>query len=66
MGLLQGLNRRGITVVLVTHEHDIAGFATRVIGFRDGRVVSDETNPRPVDAGNGCTIKRRSEPVETP
>jgi len=66
MGLLQGLNAHGITVVLVTHEHDIAGFASRVIGFRDGRVVSDETNPRPVDAGNGCTIKRRSEPVETP
>jgi len=66
MGLLQGLNRRGITVVLVTHEHDIAGFATRVIGFRDGRVVSDEANARPADAGARLRdLERRSELVET-
>jgi putative ABC transport system ATP-binding protein len=39
-----------MTVVLVTHEHDIAEFATRVIGFRDGTVVDDRRNPRPADA----------------
>ena len=50
MGLLQQLNRNGMTVVLVTHEHDIAAFATRVIGFRDGAVVDDRRNPRPADA----------------
>jgi putative ABC transport system ATP-binding protein len=50
MGLLQALNRGGMTVVLVTHEHDIAEFATRIISFRDGHVVDDRVNPRPADA----------------
>ena len=50
MGLLQELNRAGMTVVLVTHEHDIAEFATRAISFRDGVVVDDRINPHPADA----------------
>ncbi|MEN9316784.1 MAG: hypothetical protein RIS35_3177 [Pseudomonadota bacterium] len=41
MALLQQLNRDGMTVVLVTHEPDVAAFAGRVLTFRDGRVVSD-------------------------
>jgi putative ABC transport system ATP-binding protein len=49
MGLLQDLNRKGMTVVLVTHEHDIADFASRVISFRDGHVVDDRRGT-PVDA----------------
>ena len=44
MALLQELNREGITVVLVTHEADVAAFARRVIHFRDGRVVEDRVN----------------------
>jgi putative ABC transport system ATP-binding protein len=44
MALLQELNRQGMTVVLVTHEPDIARFARRILGFRDGRVVQDERN----------------------
>jgi len=43
MALLQELNRQGMTVVLVTHEPDIARFARRMLAFRDGRVVQDET-----------------------
>jgi putative ABC transport system ATP-binding protein len=50
MGLLQELNRHGMTVVLVTHEHDIAAFASRVVAFRDGHVVKDDVNARPADA----------------
>ena len=50
MGLLQELNRQGMTVVMVTHEPDVARFARRVLRFRDGRVVEDEANPRPQDA----------------
>jgi len=50
MGLLQQLNAGGMTVVLVTHEHDIASFASRVIGFRDGHMVNDERVARPADA----------------
>jgi putative ABC transport system ATP-binding protein len=41
MALLQALNEQGLTVVLVTHEPDIAAYAKRQIGFRDGLVVSD-------------------------
>ena len=50
MGLLQQLNRQGMTVVLVTHEPDVACFARRVLRFRDGRLVEDEANARPADA----------------
>jgi putative ABC transport system ATP-binding protein len=43
MGIFQRLNReRGITVLLITHEHDIAEYGTRLIRFRDGRVVADQ------------------------
>jgi putative ABC transport system ATP-binding protein len=43
MEILQRLNREnGITIVLITHEHDISEYGHRVITFRDGRVVSDE------------------------
>ena len=50
MGLLQELNRGGMTVVLVTHEADVARFARRVLRFRDGRLVEDQANVRPDDA----------------
>jgi putative ABC transport system ATP-binding protein len=50
MGLLQQLNRGGMTVVLVTHEHDIATFASRVISFRDGHVKDDQRIAQPADA----------------
>ncbi len=43
MGIFQELNEEGKTVVLITHEHDIAEYARRVVAFRDGRIVSDET-----------------------
>jgi putative ABC transport system ATP-binding protein len=49
MALLQQLNREGITIVLVTHEHDVATFAKRIILFRDGLVVQDRPNA-PSDA----------------
>jgi putative ABC transport system ATP-binding protein len=40
MALFQELNRQGMTVVLVTHEADVARFARRVLRFRDGRLIS--------------------------
>jgi putative ABC transport system ATP-binding protein len=47
MGLLTRLNReRGLTVVMVTHEADIAAFADREVYFRDGRIFSDRQRPR--------------------
>ena len=42
MAILQELGRGGITILLVTHEPDIADFASRIIVMRDGRVRSDE------------------------
>ena len=50
MGLLQELNRGGLTVVLVTHEADVARFARRVLRFRDGHLVEDHINAKPEDA----------------
>jgi putative ABC transport system ATP-binding protein len=43
MGIFQSLNRdKGITVILVTHEHDVAQHAERIISVRDGLVANDE------------------------
>lgn len=42
MGVLQKLNDDGLTIVLVTHEHDIAQFARRILVFRDGTIRKDE------------------------
>jgi len=51
MSVFQSLNREsGITIVLVTHEPDIAEFASRVVTVRDGRIVSDRPVAWPRDA----------------
>jgi putative ABC transport system ATP-binding protein len=50
LALLQRLNRAGLTIVLVTHEPDIAVYAGRVLVFRDGRLLSDERRPAPQEA----------------
>ncbi len=49
MALFQELNRNGMTVILVTHEPDIARFSRRILRFLDGRLVADEANV-PVEA----------------
>ena len=50
MALLQRLNREGMTIVVVTHEPDVAQHADRILTFRDGRVVGDERVAAPQDA----------------
>ena len=45
MALFTELNRQGITIVLVTHENDIAAHAQRQVRFRDGRLISDQPTP---------------------
>jgi putative ABC transport system ATP-binding protein len=50
LALLQRLNRAGLTIVLVTHEPDIAAHAGRVLVFRDGRLLTDEHQAAPHDA----------------
>jgi len=65
IGVFQSLNRRGITIVLVTHEPDVARCARRTVTLRDGRIISDElayepaptqpawSSPAPVQRGAG-------------
>jgi len=48
MEIFQNLNDKGLTIVLVTHEHDVAQFAKRVLVFRDGKIrKNDPVSSRP-------------------
>lgn len=50
MALFQALNRTaGVAVLMVTHDPEVARFASRTLRFRDGRLVADEAHP-PADA----------------
>ncbi len=54
MNIFQRLNREmGITIIMITHEPDIASFAKRNIHFRDGRIVDDHENSARTVAGRG-------------
>jgi putative ABC transport system ATP-binding protein len=67
LGLLQRLNRDGLTIVLVTHEPDVAACAGRVLGFRDGRLRRDEIVAAPVDAAATLpTLTEEPEGVAVP
>jgi putative ABC transport system ATP-binding protein len=51
MNIFQRLNRdKGISIVVVTHEPDIAHYADRIVTFKDGKVLSDERVPEPRNA----------------
>jgi putative ABC transport system ATP-binding protein len=51
MKIFQDLNRtRGITIILITHSDEIAGYADRIVRFRDGQIVSDEPVVHPASA----------------
>jgi putative ABC transport system ATP-binding protein len=60
MEIFQSLNQKGITIILITHEKDIAAYAKRNITFRDGRIVRDE----PVLAPKKATEELLSLPSE--
>lgn len=47
MDIFQYLNKSGITIILITHEKDIASYAKRNITFRDGKIIKDEIVPNP-------------------
>lgn len=59
MAVFQELNREGVTIVLVTHEPDIALHTKRVVRFRDGRLIQDNAVEKPLDARE--LIKARME-----
>jgi putative ABC transport system ATP-binding protein len=52
MALFQALNEQGITVIIVTHEPDIAQYAHRVIEVRDGQIMKDHAVAAPRSAAN--------------
>jgi len=46
MALMTNLNAQGITIIVITHEDEVAAYAQRVIEFKDGRIISDTRNER--------------------
>lgn len=44
MGLLERVNEAGRTIIVITHEHEVAQHARRVVTMRDGKIISDEAN----------------------
>ncbi len=54
MAIFQGLWRAGITVVLVTHEADVAAYASRVVHMKDGLILSDKTQQPKLAAPEGA------------
>jgi putative ABC transport system ATP-binding protein len=58
MALFQQLNREGMTVLVVTHEQDVADFASRVVRFRDGKVLSDTRQEPRLAAGALAALDR--------
>jgi putative ABC transport system ATP-binding protein len=56
MKLLESLHRQGNTILLVTHEEDIAHHARRIIHLRDGRLERDESVAQPALAGTSLDV----------
>ena len=51
MGIFQRLNREGVTIVMVTHEPDIADHTNRIVAFKDGQIIRDEPVLNPIRVG---------------
>jgi putative ABC transport system ATP-binding protein len=64
MGLFQALNEQGITILLVTHEHDIAQYAKRLVELRDGRLIRDQPVTGRRSAAEDLRAVEHPEPVE--
>jgi putative ABC transport system ATP-binding protein len=62
MALFDELHSRGNTIVLVTHEPDIAEYAHRVVHIRDGRIFSDEPSKRVHHPGEGHSKSAHQHP----
>jgi len=51
MAIFQRLNQEGVTIVMVTHEPEIADYTNRIVAFKDGRIIRDEPVTNPTQAG---------------
>ena len=58
MAVFQELNREGTTIILVTHENDIAQHTKRIVSFRDGILLKDVTVNNPVDARDLIAMRK--------
>ena len=61
MALFRRLNDEGMTIILVTHEYDVALYAKRILHFRDGLIIKDEINEKrrsvsPVQSAQGREV----------
>jgi macrolide transport system ATP-binding/permease protein len=70
---LEELNRSGITIIMVTHDPEIAAHARRVIHIKDGEIVADETqnptalpHPNPLPKGEGAWRTGEAKPLQHP
>ena len=63
IALFQQLNREGATIVVVTHEPDIVRYASRLVRFKDGRVLSD-SRQKPADAAKELKALQKETPPE--
>ena len=64
MGIFQGLNDKGITIIMVTHEADIASYARRNIVMKDGMVRNDMTVQSRLNAVTELERITAGEPLE--
>lgn len=63
MAVFQELNREGVTIVLVTHEPEIAQHTRRIVKFRDGLLTTDELVSHPIDARDLIRERKSQEAV---
>jgi len=65
MSVFQELNTEGVTVILVTHEQDVANYAKRIVGLRDGRIVRDIAVTNRHDAARDLAALPQSEELDS-
>ncbi len=61
LALLQQLNREGLTILMVTHEHDVAACAGRALHMRDGLLVKEVTHEHPINAVEALEAWKKEE-----
>ena len=63
MALFQKLNTSGITIIIITHEADVAKFARRILRFKDGQIVEEQNNSASISAETLLTEYDRAQPA---